>query len=242
MPEVTIMWDAGHGGFDPGAVGPRGTEEKDITLAVAKKAAAFLFGKVNNQFTRTTDKALSNTTERDLEARVRLASLFGANLFISIHCNSAANPSARGVETYALGPGGEGERLAKAVQSRLVSATGLSDRGVKFEQYYVLRKTTMPAILIELAFISNPKEEGYLADEAFQNVCAKAIAEAVKQHLGIKEVPAVAEPWKEQLMQWGRDNLKIDSTHKADEPAPKWFVLAVLQRVLEGLKNAKSES
>lgn len=246
-----IVIDPGHGGSDPGAVGPAGLQEKDVTLAVSKKLAAYLCDIADIHLTRWTDKELGPDVNSDLAARANLANSIGAELFISIHCNSASSPAANGVETYAYMPGGNGERLARLVQEELVKATGLTNRGVKFARYYVLRKTAMPAILVELAFISNPQEEALLANPDFQDVCARAIATGVKRYYGIpvitsQEVAQMAEKWQEDIMAWGRANLNLSDQHKADETAPKWFVVAVAQRAiekavqkaLEAIKNA----
>lgn len=237
-----IMLDPGHGGFDPGAIGPSGLREASVTLAVSRKLAAYLSPVVEVFLTRTTDTALGADVNGDLAKRTNMANVKGADLFISIHCNSAADASAHGVETYALAAGGEGEKLARLVQAQLVEATGLRNRGVKYANYYVLRKTNMPAILVELAFISNLAEEKDLSNPDFQDVCARAIAAGVKQYFGIKEeVSAVQEEWKVALMKWGqqKETLNLADTHQPDEPAPKWFVLAVAQRVLEAAKAGK---
>ncbi len=245
-----IVIDPGHGGSDPGAIGPTGLKEKDVTLAVSKKLAAYLCDMADVHLTRWTDKELGPDVNSDLAARANLANSLKADLFISVHCNSAADPSAHGVETYALAPGGEGEKIARLVQASLVETTNLADRGVKFANYYVLRKTAMPAILVELAFISNPQEEAMLANPDFQDVCARAIAAGVKRFYGIsttsQEAVQVAEKWQEDIMAWGRANLNLSDQHKADEAAPKWFVVAVVQRgielavkkALEAAKNA----
>lgn len=237
-----IVIDPGHGGSDPGAVGPTGVKEKDVTLAVSKKLAAYLCDIADINLTRWTDKELGPNVNSDLAARANLANSVGAELFISVHCNSATDPSAHGVETYAYQPGGNGEKLAGIVQEELVNATGLTNRGVKFANYYVLRKTVMPAILAELAFISNPQEEALLANPDFQDVCARAIATGVKRFYGIstitsQEAVKVAEQWQEEIMKWGQANLNLSDQHKADEAAPKWFVVAVAQRILAKIQK-----
>lgn len=229
-----IVIDPGHGGSDPGAVGPNGLWEKDVTLAVSKKLAAYLCDIADIHLTRWTDKELGLDVNSDLAARANLANSLKADLFISVHCNSAADPSAHGVETYALAPGGEGEKIARLVQASLVDVTNLADRGVKFANFCVLRKTNMPAVLVELAFISNPYQEKLLANPEFQNASAWAIALGVKKYYRVNtEVDAVAEKWQEDIMAWGRANLNISDQHKADEAAPKWFVVAVVQRGIE---------
>ncbi len=187
-----IVLDPGHGGRDPGAVGPGGTKEKDVTLAVARLLAKYLDPIAEVKLTRSDDRHLWSNTNADLAERVRIAETWRASYFISLHCNAAA-AGARGVETYAYKPGGEGERLARAIQKELVEATGFPDRGVKFANYYVLRKTSMPAVLVEMGFISNPAEEKLLKDPTWQEKAAKAIATGIANYLG-KKLPTPVPP------------------------------------------------
>ena len=185
---MKICIDPGHGGVDPGAVGPTGLKEKDVNLAVAKQVADLLRPVCDIVMTRTTDVRLGSTVNADLKARVRIAEQARADYFISMHCNSFNDRTAHGIETWAYAPGGNGEKMAKAIQAELVKATGLTDRGVKFSgsSMYVLRYTTMPAVLAEMGFISNPSEEKLLRDPSFQSKLAKAIAQGVVGHLGLK--------------------------------------------------------
>lgn len=197
MAKVCI--DPGHGGYDPGAVGPTGLKEKDVNLAVALHAGSFLQAAgVSVVYTRTSDRVTwPSDTNADLAARCKIANQAGADLFISIHCNSATNRSARGAETYCLQLGGQGEKLARAVHVELLRATGLVDRGVKTANFYVLRATKMPAALVELAFISNPDEEKLLKQSEFQARAGRAIAEGVAKILGVRlasqQAPQAAE-------------------------------------------------
>lgn len=177
---MKICIDPGHGGKDPGAVGPTGIKEKDVALAVALKVAEKLKkAGVNVCMTRNNDTFL------ELKDRCKIANNFGADYFVSIHCNSATNSSANGTETYCYQLGGKGEALAKAIQEELISTCGRNNRGVKTANYYVIKYTSMPAALTELAFISNPTEEKLLASSDFQEKCAAAIANAIARQLGI---------------------------------------------------------
>ncbi len=190
-----IMIDPGHGGRDPGAAGPTGVQEKVITLAVAKLVAAILAPVAEVRLTRDSDIALGADQSTDLTARANLANTWGADIFVSIHCNSAANQSATGTEVYCYSLKGEGDKLAKAVHDRLIPALGLPDRGVKEANFAVLRETKMPACLAELAFISNHTEEGLLETPAFQARAARAIAEGVAGYLGLQlPAPVPADP------------------------------------------------
>lgn len=182
-----ICIDPGHGGNDPGAVGPSGLKEKDVVLKISLilrdilKAKGFIV-----ECTRTEDVSLANTINEDLNARVNIANQLKSDYFISIHCNSSTNRTAHGVETYALAAGGQAEKLAQAVQRRLTIETGRANRGVKFANFLVLRKTNMPAILVETAFISNYEEENLLKAPFFIDGVANAVAGGIFDFLGIK--------------------------------------------------------
>lgn len=182
-----ICIDAGHGGYDPGAVGPNGLKEKDINLKVAlllddilKKAG------LDTILTRNGD-LVTWSQKDDLWARANMANRTKADIFISIHCNSATNPGATGTETFCYQRVGASFDLSQAVQNSLVQTLGLPDRGVKTAAFYVLKATTMPAILVELAFINNPREESLLAGPGFQKTCAEAIARGIFRYYGMGE-------------------------------------------------------
>ena len=184
---MKICIDPGHGGFDPGAIGPSGLCESDVVLSIGLKLREKLkLQGINVVMTRDTDTALGKNINEDLNNRVAISNKNNADYFVSIHCNSAVNKKASGTETYCYKFGGQGERLAKAIQEKLFHVVGLPNRGVKEGNFAVLRNTYMPAVLIETAFISNPAEENLLADERWQGVFAEAIAVGICNHLGIK--------------------------------------------------------
>lgn len=245
MPRIAL--DPGHGGKDPGAVGPTRVLEKNVNLAVCRKIAEKLRGSVDVCLTRDGDYGFGPTALSDLAGRVAVANQSGADVFISVHCNSADNLSARGMEVYTLPGPGPADQLAESivrawkaaisnVPVRKDLADGDSDKEANF---YVLRKTDMPAVLVELAFISNPQEERLLAGMEFQDTAAGAIAAAVKSYFHMEEETRMAdtEPWKQLIMEWGQDKLGLDKTHQADEPAPKWFAIAVAQRAYDVAKQ-----
>lgn len=169
-----IVIDPGHGGDDPGAVGPTGLQEKDIVLKVSLKVRDLLesYG-YTVVMTRTTDVYLS------LQERCDIANNSQADLFISIHNNSFSDPSANGTETFSYFPNDTGGQVAKSIQSKLIDALGLRNRGHKTSDFYVLRNTNMPAALTELAFISNPREEALLNTDEFQTKAARAIVDGI---------------------------------------------------------------
>lgn len=123
----------------------------------------------------------------DLKARVELANRLNADLFISIHCNGAANPAACGHEVFWHKNSAKGEKLARLVNAYMSEAFPvMKNRGAKADTtlhengLYVLRYTRMPAVLIELGFLSNPDDENWLATHSFQWLMAESIADAVQ--------------------------------------------------------------
>jgi N-acetylmuramoyl-L-alanine amidase len=181
-----IMVDAGHGGSDSGAIGPTGGRESDVNLGVSTR----LKGKLESlgaevRMTRTTDSnvAYPGASQREeLEARVALANSWPAEVFISVHSNSAANPDAHGTETYhSRNASRASKELAKAVHQEMVPATGFRDRGVKEAGFYVITHTKMPAILVETGFISNAVEEQQLLNPEVQERMASAISKGVEK-------------------------------------------------------------
>ena len=105
--------------------------------------------------------------------------------FLSIHGNAAV-PEAHGIETYAIAPGGMGEKIAREIQKELVLATGLTDRGVKFANYHVLRETKgYPAVLTEIAFISNQVEEALMMQDSWDDKVASAICMGLSRAMGV---------------------------------------------------------
>ena len=166
---MLICIDPGHGGKDPGAVGKRGTQEKDINLAIAFKLGNHLKDLGHSViYTRTNDIWLS------LMDRVNISNKNNCNLLISVHCNSTTG--GEGIESYNCPGSAKGKEYAIKVQAELIKATGLKDRGVKEAKFTVIYATKAPAILVESAFIDNPKEELLLMSEEYRDKVAKAIA------------------------------------------------------------------
>ena len=179
----SVIIDPGHGGTDPGAIGPTGLHEADVTLAIAQRTKALLLRQgVPVALTRTDDSTVP------LEERPDLAQRYGGVVFVSIHANASRDPAVSGTETYYWKP--ESQPLAALVQSELVKALGEPDRGIRTADFYVLVNTPMPAVLVEVAFITNPREEGMLRDPAVQERAAAAIARAVVRFLAASQPAA----------------------------------------------------
>lgn len=175
----TIVLDAGHGGSDPGAVGPNGTKEKDVALAVTHKLAQRLKkAGADVVLTRMTDVdvyAPHASGVQELQARVNVAERNHAAAFVSIHANSFTSPAAHGTSTYYYTGSVRGRQLAEALQNGMMKRIDLADRGLEGAQFYVLKRTSMPSALVELAFISNYNEERLLASETFQDKLAAGL-------------------------------------------------------------------
>ncbi|HOA39905.1 MAG TPA: N-acetylmuramoyl-L-alanine amidase family protein [Halanaerobiales bacterium] len=174
-----IVLDPGHGGFDPGAVGPSGLAEKDINLQIALLAEDILQREGYNVIlTRKDDTFIS------LKDRVEMANKMEALLFVSIHANSANSAYSEGTETF-IAPNkvASSQLLADSLQKNLLKELNRLDRGVKKENFYVIKYTNMPAALVEVAFVSNPHEESLLASNLFKEKAARAIAHGIMEYL-----------------------------------------------------------
>ncbi len=180
-----VVLDPGHGGSDWGAIGPTGVSEKSVSLAVSLKAQKLLTGAgYRVVMTRTTDVDVAAPGVPDaaeLQARVNKAPP-NADLFISVHCNAFSNGNANGMETYHAPTAVKGSRLARLLNEELARLGGLNNRGVKAARFYVMTHSQCPASLIELGFITNPREEQLLASGDYQQKLAQAITNAVNRY------------------------------------------------------------
>jgi len=231
---MLIVLDPGHSSIRPGAIGPGGTHEEDITLAVARQAAALLSSIAQVVLTRGDGSPLAKTENEDLTARAKKANDLNASCFVSIHCNSATDKEAHGTETYSLYPRSErGRELAQKIQLRLADTLKLADRGCKEANFAVLRETRCPAALVEIAFISNPAEEKLLRDFYFQSKAAFAIASGIADFLGVRLrdpesvlTVAASTPF-EKLVKAA----KFNSPHQPAEPVTLDMLAIVLERL-----------
>lgn len=196
--EKIIVIDAGHGGSDPGAVYSHvGTEyrEKVINLAVAKKVKALLQAQgIRVEMTRSGD------TYPTLTERAAFANKLGAAMFVSIHSNSFdSNNDTNGIEVYYAKTnnsdryGLTSKKLATDVYKNLIKNTSATQRGVKTEQHAVTRLSEMPAILVELGFITNQEEAQKLSSDEYQNLLADAIADAIISNMSTVKIPPLQD-------------------------------------------------
>ncbi|HSQ89397.1 N-acetylmuramoyl-L-alanine amidase, partial [Romboutsia sp.] len=172
-----VFIDPGHGGSDSGALG-FGNAEKDLNLQVATKVRNKLESKgIEVRMSRTSDVYLA------LSERARLANDYGADVFVSIHQNSADNVTANGIETFYHTDKTTHKPYAESIQNNLIKETGATNRGVKTANFAVLRETSMTSALAECGFISNQQESAKLSDPYYQDKLATAIANGIENYL-----------------------------------------------------------
>lgn len=173
-----VVLDAGHGGTDIGA--PYfGRYEKDLVLAMTLQTGALLEAAgCRVEYTRSDDTYVS------LAARAEQANTQQADLFVSIHANAfPQKPEVNGLETYYLVGGDRAKDLAEAIHAAVLSASGAGDRGTRTANFYVLRYTDMPAVLVETGYMTNEAECNLLASEAYQQLIAQGIADGIIAYL-----------------------------------------------------------
>lgn len=174
---IVVVIDPGHGGKDPGAIGLRGLQEKHVILPISKKIADILEKKgIQVVMTRDSDYFV------DLAPRVTIADRADANLFVSIHANSmpANRTDVNGLETYYYS---SGQGLARAIHSNVLRSINVRDRGVRKARFYVLRKSSMPSVLVEVGFVTGAVDSPRLGTTAYQNQMAEAIARGIVQYI-----------------------------------------------------------
>jgi N-acetylmuramoyl-L-alanine amidase len=175
---MKICLDPGHGGTDSGAIGtkPFRLEEKRVALDIARLLEEELEARGRwVVMTRRQDRSVS------LPARAGFANRLQADRFVSVHANAAATPAAQGIEVYQFPGSTAGRRLAESVlKSLLATFPSHRNRGIKEANLAVLRLTTMPGILVETEFLTNPTQLRFLADPANQQLLAAAIADGIE--------------------------------------------------------------
>ena len=170
---INVVIDAGHGGKDSGAISTRNRYEKVLTLNIAKMVRSILLRvpEIHPVMTRSNDQFIT------LAKRAQFAKQVGASLFVSIHGNSSKKRSLHGTETYYLKK--DSRKLALTVHKSMIRTVKSTDRHVLRANDYVLRNNSVPAILIELGYMSNKKEEATLYSSKTQQKFARAIADGI---------------------------------------------------------------
>jgi N-acetylmuramoyl-L-alanine amidase len=187
-----VVIDPGHGGNDPGASNSAyGLTESNLTLTISLKlrdALRRLGWRV--VMTRDADYEVGDPNgddHQELQARCDVANAAGARVFVSVHVNSSVAHSLNGTTTYYWRPADK--LFAQAVQSAVVMADGINDAGVKRNSFYVIKNTTMPAVLVETAFLSNSHDAQMLARTDFLDKLAQGIANGIMNFTGGPQAP-----------------------------------------------------
>lgn len=190
----TICIDAGHGGSDPGALNRyEGVNEKQVTLDICLKLAKLLKAQGWNVIlTRSSDRDVSwagSTAKQELGARARMANNYGADLFVSVHANASVNSAIHGTSIHWYKSADY--RLARLLERGVMTGTGRKNRGLVKNRFYVLAHTTMPAVLIETAFLTNSTEGKLLAKSDYRTRIARGIAAGLQVYAS-KTFPTAA--------------------------------------------------
>lgn len=187
----TIVIDAGHGGADPGKVGVNGAYEKDINLAIALKLEKLLKASgINTVMTRTEDKGLysendSNKKVQDMKNRLAIIEDAQPKLAVSIHQNSYPDESVSGVQVFYYSDSIIGKEAAEIMQKQMIKTLKpKKEREAKENSsYYLLKKTSVPLMIIECAFMSNPTEAQLLTQNDYQERVAWSIYMGIMQYI-----------------------------------------------------------
>ena len=184
-----IVLDPGHGGSDTGAIGPTGVTEKSIALRIAKRLKALLEAEgaevilTRTEDTEVSPKKAKATDVEELQARCDIANQNSADIFLSIHLDAFSGPEAHGTTGYYYEMGSaDSTRLADCVKRGVLRRLGTLDRGTKPCAFYVCRHTDMPAMLLETAFVSNPREEQMMNSEEGVENAAQGIAAGIAEY------------------------------------------------------------
>lgn len=205
-PSTIVVIDAGHGGFDRGGIPRQQVPEKTMTLDVALRLRSVLEKSgYRVVMTRDTDVFVP------LPTRVAIANSYSNAIFVCIHFNSATRSGANGIETYFYSR--ESLPLASAIHYNLVGNTPTPNRGVRRRGYYVLRKTRVPAVLVECGFLTNPTEARNTQSSLYRQTLAENIARGIRNRSAV----AVSSS-SERLVAEGSIPLQpfIDQTHVRD--------------------------
>jgi N-acetylmuramoyl-L-alanine amidase len=170
---ITVVIDAGHGGYDRGGIPGQRVSEKDMTLDVARRLKSVLVASgYRVVMTRDSDVFIP------LGTRCAIANSNRNAIFVSVHFNSATRGGASGIETYFYSR--DSLALASAIHHYVVGGAPSGSRGVRRRGYYVLRKTNIPAVLVECGFLTNPTEAGYAQNASYRQKLAEEIAAGVR--------------------------------------------------------------
>ena len=193
--QKTVVIDAGHGGIDPGKVGINDALEKDINLEIALKVKKYLEQQdINVIMTRETDGGLyeendTNKKVRDMKNRLSIIEEAEPELAVSIHQNSYPEESVSGMQVFYYQDSAEGAKAALMMQQTMIeNLKPQKEREAKENgTYYLLKKTSVPIIIVECGFLSNSTEAELLTKSSYQEKCAWAIQLGILRYLNMAD-------------------------------------------------------
>ncbi len=189
---TVVVIDAGHGGFDRGGIPGQRVAESQMTLDVALRLRSVLQASgYRVVMTRSTDVFVP------LGTRVAIANQYRNGIFVCIHFNSATRRGANGIETYFYS--GQSLPLASAIHYYVAGGAPSPNRGVRRRGYFVLRRTTIPAILVECGFLTNPYEASYVQSAPYRQKLAEEIARGVRNRGSVANSRVTNAPASESL-------------------------------------------
>lgn len=189
-----VMVDPGHGGYDPGAISSQGVYEKSINLQIAQKLKEMLHPCGIEVFlTREEDidyvpdgvKGRTTMKQIDLNRRIEMASQAKADVFVSLHVNATAAGRNSGAETFYHYKSQAGKELAELIQQELIKIPGMNRRIAKPGNFYVIKNTSMPAVIVEVGYLSSAKEQKKLQQSWYQEQLSRAIAKGIATYFNM---------------------------------------------------------
>jgi N-acetylmuramoyl-L-alanine amidase len=179
-----IVVDAGHGGFDPGAISSSGSHEDELNLAVAKYLKSELEASdADVIMTRSDEKALAETKEEDMAERRRIITESGSDIVVSIHMNSFSDSDVSGPLVIFMQGSTQGEKLAKSIQQSMIEVLAPPmENTARSGDLYILRSGWQPCVIVECGYLSNPEEEKKLLESKYQQSVASAVCDGIKNY------------------------------------------------------------
>jgi N-acetylmuramoyl-L-alanine amidase len=183
-----VMLDPGHGGYDPGTITSQGVYEKEINLQIAQKVKEMLgpsgievFLTREEDIDHVPDGVSGKKTKKqvDLNRRIQLAMEAQADVFVSLHVNSTASGQQSGAETFYHYQSESGKRLAEFIQQELIKIPSMNRRIAKPGDFYIIKNTSMPAVIVEVGYLSSSKERKKLQQSWYQEQLSRAIAKGI---------------------------------------------------------------
>lgn len=203
LKDRVIVIDPGHGGVDPGAVGKKGTLEKDINLEVAKRlgyvlsqsgARVVLTREIDTDLSDPEIKGLRAKKRQDLKRRVELAEKHQAEIYLSIHVNSFPSASSKGPQTFYHKGQEESKAIAERIQAELQKHLNTKRVAKGLDGIYINKKTEMPSVTVEIGFMSNAEEEEAMQEPDYQNKIAWSVFAGLVRYFAENEPKETTSP------------------------------------------------